>query len=171
MCYYNKLEINDLVPYAPISGLKELRDIWKNWIIHKSLLNIKDDEYALEKLNKYITTPVVTTGVTNGIFLVCSLLLNANEYIIAPNKRWGNYDNIIEKLLGAKIKSFNYFKEQHFNFEDFENAIDEVSSIQDKIVIILNFPNNPTGYVPTKKDSNKLIKLLQRKQKEKERES
>jgi len=164
--YFKILGINDLVPYTAISGISELRDIWKNWIIYKSLLNEKEDGEKLDRLKKYITTPIITTGVTNGIFLICSLLLNANEYIITPNKRWGNYDNIIKKFLGAKIKSFNYFKEQQFNFEGFEEAIDEVAVVQDKILIILNFPNNPTGHVPTKEESLKLIELLQAKQRE-----
>ncbi|MHA1670728.1 MAG: aminotransferase class I/II-fold pyridoxal phosphate-dependent enzyme [Promethearchaeota archaeon] len=164
--YYKNLKINDLVPYAAISGISELRDIWKNWIIHKSLLNKKEMKEKLDRLKKYITTPIITTGVTNGIFLICSLLLNANEYIITPNKRWGNYDNIIKRFLGAKIKSFKYFKEQHFNFEGFEKAIDEITVIQDKILIIFNFPNNPTGHMPTKEEILRLIELLRAKQKE-----
>ena len=164
--YFKNLEINDLVPYTAISGISELRDIWKNWIIYKSLLNEKEDKEKLDGLKKYITTPIVTTGVTNGIFLISSLLLNVNEYIITPNKRWGNYDNIIKRFLGAKIKSFNYFKDQQFNFEGLEEAIDEVAVLQDKVQIILNFPNNPTGHVPTKEESLKLIDLIQAKQKE-----
>lgn len=167
--YFKNLEMNDLVPYAPISGISELRDIWKNWIILKSLFNEKEDKEKLDRLKKYITTPIITTGVTNGIFLICSLLLNANEYIIAPNKRWGNYDNIIKGFLGARIKSFQYFKEQHFNFEGFEEAIDEVAVVQDKVLIILNFPNNPTGHMLTKDEGLKLIELLRIKQKEVEK--
>ncbi len=164
--YFKNLDINDIVPYATISGVSELRDIWKNWIIHKSLLDEKEDLQKINFLQKYTTTPIITTGVTNGIFLICSLLLNANEYIIAPNKRWGNYDNIIKGFLGARIKSFTYFKEQQFNFKGFEEVIDEVTVVQDKILIILNFPNNPTGHIPTKEESLKLIELLRTKQKE-----
>jgi len=164
--YFKNLEINDLVPYTAIAGISELRDLWKNWIVYKSLLNKKEDNEKLNRLKKYITTPIITTGVTNGIFLISSLLLNVNEYIITPNKRWGNYDNIIKRFLGAKIKSFNYFKDQEFNFEGLEGAIDEVAIVQDKVLIILNFPNNPTGHVPTKDESLKLIDLLKRKQKE-----
>ena len=164
--YFKNLEMNDLVPYAAISGISELREIWKNWIIYKSLFNEKEDMEKLDRLKKYITTPIVTTGVTNGIFLICSLLLNADEYIITPNKRWGNYDNIIKGFLGARIKSFQYFKEQQFNFEGFEEAIDEVAALQNKVLIILNFPNNPTGHVPTKEEGLKLIELLRVKQKE-----
>ncbi|MFW9880773.1 MAG: aminotransferase class I/II-fold pyridoxal phosphate-dependent enzyme, partial [Candidatus Thorarchaeota archaeon] len=117
------------------------------------------------RLKKYITTPIITAGVTNGIYHTCSLFLNSGEIIIAPNKRWGNYDNIIEKFIGAKIKSFKFFKDQNINLESLELAIDEIAKVQDKIIIILNFPNNPTGYVPLKRETDEIVLLLQKKQK------
>ena len=116
------------------------------------------------KLERYISTPIVTSGVTNGIFQSCSLLLNPGETIIAPNKRWGNYDNIIVKFVGAKIKSFTFFKDQEIDLESLEDAINEVAKVQEKIVLILNFPNNPTGYVPTREEARDIVNLLQQKQ-------
>ncbi|MHA2007868.1 MAG: aminotransferase class I/II-fold pyridoxal phosphate-dependent enzyme [Promethearchaeota archaeon] len=160
---YSSFSINEIVPYASIGGLKETREFWKQWIVKKSSYD-KLDEISQTKLEKYITTPIITSGVTNGIFQACSLFLNPNEFIIAPNKRWGNYDNIIEKFIGAKIKSFEFFRDQVINLESLELAIDEVAKDQKKIVIILNFPNNPTGYVPTKDETKEIITLLQKQQ-------
>ncbi|MFX1238124.1 MAG: aminotransferase class I/II-fold pyridoxal phosphate-dependent enzyme, partial [Promethearchaeota archaeon] len=148
------------VPYASIGGLKELREMWKKWIIKKSLSNQLDNEDKTKTLERYTSTPIVTQGVTNGIFVCCSLLLNPGEYIIAPNKRWGNYDNIMNKFIGANIKSFNFFVDQEFNLEGMKNAIIEVSKIQEKIVIILNFPNNPTGYTPKRSEIQKIVNTL-----------
>jgi aspartate/methionine/tyrosine aminotransferase len=118
----------------------------------------------LKRLEEYITLPLITSGVTNGIFLSCSMFLNPKEYIIAPNKRWENYDNIVEKYLGAKIKPFEFIKNQEFDLESFNTAIDEVAEVQTKIVIILNFPNNPTGYVPKREEAQNIINLLVKKQ-------
>ncbi|MHA2181158.1 MAG: aminotransferase class I/II-fold pyridoxal phosphate-dependent enzyme [Promethearchaeota archaeon] len=166
-CYLNEiseyfnLPIQNIVPYASIGGLSETREIWKDWIFKKSQLK---EENLIIKLKQQITTPIITAGVTNGIFHCCSLFLNPGEYIIAPNKRWGNYDNIIKKNIGAKIKSFTFFKEQNINLESLEQAINEVASVQEKIVIILNFPNNPTGYVPSKEEGKDIILLLQKLQ-------
>jgi aspartate/methionine/tyrosine aminotransferase len=162
---YTSLNVNQIVPYASIGGLNETRGIWKDWIIRKSNYDKEKEKDSLLRLERYITTPVITAGVTNGIYHSCSLFLNSGEIIIAPNKRWGNYDNIIEKFIGAKIKSFEFFKDQIFNLESLESAIDEVAKVQKKIVIILNFPNNPTGYVPLKKEVEEIISLLQKKQK------
>jgi aspartate/methionine/tyrosine aminotransferase len=95
---------------------------------------------------------------------VCSLFLNPGEKIICPNKRWGNYDNIIVKNIGAQIESFEFFHNKKINLDGLRSAIKELDKIQDKIIIILNFPNNPTGYVPTKQEAQNLINLLQQLQ-------
>ncbi len=163
---YTKLNINEIVPYPKISGLEDLKTIWKNWIIEKSLINKTIEKERLNRLENYISTPVITSGLTNGIFFCCSLLLNSGDYIISPNKRWGNYDNIIENLLGAKIKSFEFFIKSKFNVQGLKDAIYEVSKIQEKIVLILGFPNNPTGYIPKKEELEEIINVLRLAQKD-----
>jgi len=163
---YTKLNINEIVPYPKISGLEELKTIWKNWIIEKSLINKTIEKERLNRLENYVSTPVITSGLTNGIFLCCSLLLNSGDYIISTNKRWGNYDNIIENLLGAKIKSFEFFIKSKFNVQGLKDAIYEVSKIQEKIILILGFPNNPTGYIPKKEELEEIINVLRLAQKD-----
>jgi len=163
---YTKLNINEIVPYPKISGLEELKTIWKNWIIEKSLINKTIEKERLNRLENYVSTPVITSGLTNGIFLCCSLLLNSGDYIISTNKRWGNYDNIIENLLGAKIKSFEFFIKSKFNVQGLKDAIYEVSKIQEKIILILGFPNNPTGYIPNKEELEEIINVLRLAQKD-----
>ena len=157
---YTKLNVSEVVTYSKISGLVELKESWKKWIIKKSWYNLDFGQDKLNKLENYISTPVVTTGITNGIFLCCSLLLNPGDYIISPNKRWGNYDNIVEKLIGAKIKSFDFLAGENFNTEGMKNAIYEISKVQEKIVLILGFPNNPTGYIPNQEELDELIATL-----------
>ncbi len=161
---YSNLNVEQIVPYASIGGLPELRKIWKDWIIEKARFNSGEDKKNIDYLTKYITDPLVTAGVTNGIYLVCSLFLNKGEKIICPNKRWGNYDNIIVKNIGAQIESFEFFRNKKINLDGLRKAIQELDRVQDKIVIILNFPNNPTGYVPTKQEALDLINLLQQLQ-------
>ncbi|MFX0104150.1 MAG: aminotransferase class I/II-fold pyridoxal phosphate-dependent enzyme [Candidatus Hodarchaeota archaeon] len=156
---YSSLSVKEIIPYASIGGLQETRKIWKNWIIHKSLYSEKD-EALLSRLDKYITTPVITGGVTNGIFQSCTLFLNPNDYIIVPNKRWGNYDNIISKFLRAKVKSFDFFEKNEINIEGLRVRIKEIAKIQEKVIILLNFPNNPTGYVPTEKVGLQIVCML-----------
>ncbi|MBY9021319.1 MAG: aminotransferase class I/II-fold pyridoxal phosphate-dependent enzyme [Candidatus Lokiarchaeota archaeon] len=157
---YTKLNVNEIVTYSQVSGLVDLKNSWKEWLIKKSCYNIDLEKEKLKKLESFITVPVVTTGITNGIFLCCSLLLNPGDFIISPNKRWGNYDNIVEKLIGAKIKSFDFLSGEKFNTNGMKNAIYEISKVQEKIVIILGFPNNPTGYIPNQEELDEIIATL-----------
>ena len=162
---YTTFNVNDVVPYSKISGLGDLKKLWKNWIIKKSCYKIDSEQEKLNRLENFITTPVVTSGVTNGIFLCCSLLLNPGDFIISPNKRWGNYDNIVEKLIGAKIKSFDFFSDKKFNIKGMKNAIYEISKVQEKIILILGFPNNPTGYIPNQEELEEILDALKEAQK------
>ncbi|MBY8983296.1 MAG: aminotransferase class I/II-fold pyridoxal phosphate-dependent enzyme [Candidatus Lokiarchaeota archaeon] len=163
---YTDLNVVDIVPYASIGGLADLRRIWKDLIIKKSAYDLKADKEKIDHLDKYITLPIVTTGVTNGIYLSSKLFLNPDEKIICANKRWGNYDNIIIKNLGAEIQSFQFFKDNKINLDGIKEAINEVNNSQNKIVIIINFPNNPTGYVPSKQEAVDLLNLLRESQAE-----
>jgi len=158
--YIGNAHVKDFVPYAPIGGVQDTRELWKEWIIKKSLFDENTSKEQVARLRKYITLPIITSGVTNGIYIACALFLNPNEYIIAPNRRWENYDTIIEKYLGARIKSFEFFKENKINLKALKEVIEEVAQLQNKIVIILNFPNNPTGYIPTVEEVNDIVTLL-----------
>ena len=162
---YTKLSVKEIVPYAPIGGIVNIREIWKKWIVTKSSYDDKKEKDKIDKLNKYISLPLITAGVTNGIYSCCALFLNPGEFIISPNKRWENYDTIINRYIGARIKSFEFFKNKKLNIEGLKDAIDEVAKVQDKILLILNFPNNPTGYNPTLEESKELISLLRKSQK------
>ncbi len=162
---YSKLSIKEMVPYASIGGLPEMREIWKMWIIKKSLYDVDKEKEKFTRLEKYITLPLITAGVTNGIYLSCALFLNPGEFIIAPNKRWENYDTLIKKNLNAKIKSFEFFEKNSMNIQGLIKAIEEVAAVQEKIILILNFPNNPTGYIPTKEEEKNLIESLRNIQK------
>ena len=161
---YSNLMIDEIVTYPSIGGLLETREIWKEWILKKSFYDEEKENTKIKNLKKYITTPIITNGVTNGIFQSCNLFLNPGEKIIMPNKRWGNYDNIICKFIGASIEFFEFFEEQNLNLDGLNDAIYDVGTTQDKILILLNFPNNPTGYVPTKEESKQLVKLLKESQ-------
>ncbi|TXT57986.1 MAG: putative N-acetyl-LL-diaminopimelate aminotransferase [Promethearchaeota archaeon] len=160
--YVNK-DIEKLVPYASVDGLQELRKLWKMWIIKKAAYQESEKK---NYLTQYISDPIVTAGLTNALFIVLSLFLDKNEKIILPNKRWGNYDNIIKRLIGADIKSFDFFENDTLNLNGLGTAIDEISEDQEKILLLLNFPNNPTGFVPTVDEIKKLVNYIKKKQNE-----
>ncbi|MHA1681543.1 MAG: aminotransferase class I/II-fold pyridoxal phosphate-dependent enzyme [Promethearchaeota archaeon] len=129
--------------YAPVAGIPALRQKWKDWILEKT--GLKEQAGASELL----TLPVVTNGLTNGVFLTGSLFLDPGDLVLLSNKHWGNYDTILGLNLGASIDTFNTFNGKDFDIDSLvEKTIEHIDK-QGKAVVLLNFPNNPSGYVPT----------------------
>ncbi|MBD3352689.1 MAG: aminotransferase class I/II-fold pyridoxal phosphate-dependent enzyme [Candidatus Lokiarchaeota archaeon] len=151
----------NIVPYAPISGLPTLREHWKNWIVEKGKQAKNLPSGSIDVSGK-LSLPAVTPGITNGIFLTTRLFLDPKESIISPNKRWGNYDSIITRQCGVNIDSFEVFTEEmKFNLSSMEDKIRDHINSQGRAVMILNFPNNPTGYVPKKDEAANIVKKLE----------
>ncbi|MCP4764421.1 MAG: aminotransferase class I/II-fold pyridoxal phosphate-dependent enzyme, partial [archaeon] len=150
----------DIVPYAPIAGLPEFRKHWQKWIIQKGKQE-KNLPSGICDLTNKLTLPAVVPGITFGIYHVVKLFLTPGETIISPNKRWGNYDSVISKNCGAKISSFEVFTEKReFNVSGMTQKMEESIKNQGKVVLILNFPNNPTGYVPDKEEAEKIVNSI-----------
>ena len=60
----------------------------------------------------------------------------------------------------ARIATYPFYKGSGFNTEGFARALEEESRGRDKIVVLLNFPNNPTGYMPTPAEGKALVEAL-----------
>ena len=61
---------------------------------------------------------------------------------------------------GAKLRTFPFFNEAMttFNIEAFRGALAEREG--QRSVVVLNFPNNPTGYHPSKDEAAAIVKAL-----------
>lgn len=134
--------------YAPSFGNPDLRKEWKKQVI------IKNPTLA----NKNFSTPVVTCALTHAISCAGYLFLDAGDEVIIPDLYWDNYELVFENARGAKIKTFNTFKNGGFDTEALKAALE--NSKGDKKVVLLNFPNNPTGYTATETEAVEIAKIL-----------
>lgn len=150
--YFNNLKPSEIFDYAPSAGVLDLRNKWKKKILLQNSQSLNNIEQ--------FSTPVVTNGLTHGIMLVGDLFVEAGDEIIIPDKLWENYNLIFEERYGAVIKNYTFFDDQlkGFNINALEEAIK--NSKKEKIILILNFPNNPTGYTPTEDEVNKIVKVV-----------
>ncbi len=135
-------------PYAPSFGLQPLRQKWQE--------KMREKNPSLE--GKNISLPVVTSGLTHGLSIAAYLFLDEGDTVILPDKFWGNYRLIFENGFGTKLAPFNTFSQEHFDAESFSWALKE--SPKGKKVVLLNIPNNPTGYTPTKEESDQILAVL-----------
>jgi aspartate/methionine/tyrosine aminotransferase len=131
-----KIPVNNVFPYAPSFGKKDLRDKWKEFIVRKN-----------PSLNeKIIGTPVATNGITHGLSIAGYMFADENDSVILSDLYWENYSLIFENGYGAKIQLFELFHNGRFNLDSFSKKINETEN--GKVIILLNFPNNPSGYTP-----------------------
>jgi len=152
--YFPDLGSEDIFPYAPIPGHPEFRAAWMKYILYKA-----GDRADAIKDN--LTLPMTASGITGALYIVMKMFADVDEPVVCPEKRWGNYDNVVVKNIGAKFRSFVFFKNNRFNTPGLIEAIEEVWQKQDKCVVTLNFPNNPTGYMPSPEEMEEMrIALL-----------
>ncbi|MBP7462179.1 MAG: aminotransferase class I/II-fold pyridoxal phosphate-dependent enzyme [Candidatus Delongbacteria bacterium] len=148
MDWMSGLDRNEIFPYAPTAGLPGLIDLWRK----------KQIRYNPAMADLAIGKPIVTAAITHGLFIISDLLVAPGDTIILPDLYWGNYSLIFKERRGAEIKSFSLFNHQSFNLKAFQNTLQE--SQASKLVIILNFPNNPTGYTPTDQEMHSIRDII-----------
>lgn len=140
----------DAYTYAPPSGRAGLRELWRKKVLKENP--------ALA--GKTFGTPIVTSAITHGIALAGDLFLDEGDVVVMPDQLWGNYRLAYEVRLGAKIETFPFFAGNGFNKDGFKSCIDKQAEGRDKLVVLLNFPNNPTGYMPTQAEGDSIVEAL-----------
>jgi len=135
-------------PYAPSFGRPDIRSKWKSMIYEKNP--------SLSGVD--ISLPIVTNALTHGVSMAGYLFIDENDEIISPDLFWDNYDLILSNSYGAKITTFNTFKNGGFDLEAFKNKLNEGPI--GKKVVILNFPNNPSGYSPTVAENKAMVEII-----------
>ncbi len=137
----------DVFRYAPSFGRPDLRKKWAGMIREKNP-GLKD---------AVITLPVVTNALTHGLSMVGHLFVDEGDEIITPDLYWGNYNVVFGHGCGATLHTFPLFKEGEFNLEGLRFALNEGGT---KKIVLLNFPNNPTGYTPTEGEAAEITAML-----------
>lgn len=146
------LSPNEAVGYAPTPGVMPLR---KQWLSEMSRKNP-----SLDAAN--VSLPVVVPGLTPGVTYACELFLDPGQAIVSPDMYWENYSLVMEQRVGARMAGFTCFTPSGgFDVADFEKTLK--ANVKDgKVAFILNFPNNPAGYSPTKAEAAAIADAVKR---------
>ncbi|HEY5656628.1 MAG TPA: aminotransferase class I/II-fold pyridoxal phosphate-dependent enzyme [Myxococcota bacterium] len=148
--YLRDIAPADAFPYAPPAGRMGLRERWRE----KALA----ENPSLRK--KAFGLPVVTSAITHGLSLVGDLFVDPGDLIVLPDKLWGNYRLIYEVRLGAKLTTFPFYAGRGFDVDGFARALAKAAEGREKLIALLNFPNNPTGYMPTEAEGKAIVAAL-----------
>lgn len=130
--------------YTSNSGLKELK--------------IEICKYIKRKLNldyNYNTDVLVTVGGSEAIDLAIRAMVNPGEEVLIPQPSYVSYVPCVELAYGKPV-IIQLKEENQFRLtpqEVFEKITDKTK------VLILPFPNNPTGAIMEREDLEKIAKV------------
>ncbi len=148
--YYQGLTPGEIYDYAPSYGKPELRTTWA-----------KKQRAETPRLGSHLlSNPVVTNALTHGLGLVGDLFLDPGDQALSSDLMWENYNLSWETRLEAQFSYFPFFDDKltGFNVPAFTAALARHRG--KKLVVSLNFPNNPSGYTPTKAEADAIAKAL-----------
>lgn len=130
-----EVSLESIYGYAPVLGQPELRDAWKTHLL-------KENPSIVEAI---LSLPIVTSGMTHGFSLLTELFVDNGDTLILPDKIWGNYRLIFETKAEANLQTYPFFNAANgFNTDGFRETLTNIAG--GKLLILLNFPHNPTGY-------------------------
>ena len=135
-----------ILEYSPSQGFKSYREkLVKYYAKYKILLDADDI--------------IVTSGGSEAVLFAFMSCLNPGDEIIIPEPAYANYMAFAVSA-GAKIRSIATTIEEGFSLpkvEDFEKLIND----RTRAILICN-PNNPTGYLYTRREMNQIRDLVKK---------
>lgn len=133
--------------YTSNAGLKELREEICTYLKRTQKIQYNP-----------LKEVIVTVGGSEAIDIGLRAIINAGDEVIIPQPAYVSYEPCTI-LAGAKPVIINLKAENEFRLtaEELENAITDKTK-----VLILPFPNNPTGAIMEREDLEKIAKVIKK---------
>jgi aspartate aminotransferase len=135
-----------VLEYTPSQGFRSYREK----LVHY---------YAKYNINVTANDIIITTGGSEAVLFAFLACLNPGDEIIVPEPAYANYMAFAISA-GAVIRTISTTIDEGFclpKVEKFEELINE----RTKAILICN-PNNPTGYLYTRKEMNQIRDLVKK---------
>lgn len=140
----------DLYEYAPPAGKPELRAAWREKMLQANP-SLAGKSFGL---------PIVTNALTHGLSIVADLFADVGDTVILPDKNWENYELTFSIRRGAEMVEYPLYNDAgKFNAAGLKEALLSRKG-QGKAIVLLNFPNNPTGYTPGAAEGEEIVAAL-----------
>ena len=153
-CIQDKLSAfdpKDIYPYAPPAGKPELRSLWREKMVRENP----------SMAGKHFSNPVVTNALTHGLSIVGDMFVDAGDHLVLPDMLWGNYNLTFGTCNGGIVKKYPTFTESGgFDVDAFKAVLKNTAEEKGKAVVLLNFPNNPSGYTPTVDEGEAMVAAI-----------
>jgi aspartate/methionine/tyrosine aminotransferase len=153
-CIQDKLSAfdpKDIYPYAPPAGKPELRSLWREKMLRENP----------SMQGKHFSNPVVTSALTHGLSIVGDLFVDPGDHLVLPDMLWGNYNLTFGTCNGGIVKKFPTFTVAGgYDVDAFKTVLQNTAEEKGKAIVLLNFPNNPSGYTPTVAEGEAIVAAI-----------
>ena len=132
--------------YPPKFGAEELFDSVMRWYKRRFGVNIPSHDNL-----------IITPGIKEAIFDTLVSILNENEKVLVPDPGYPTYS---DALIFAGAERIPYNPE-----EKDEEVLREIETMMERekpSVIVLNYPHNPTGRLPSFETLSKIVMLARK---------
>lgn len=154
---FRELPINEVIAYAPISGLPAYLDA------------TIDLTFADQRPEAYFKA-VATAGGTGAIHHTIWNYSEMGDKVLTSDWYWGPYAVLCKEML-RQLDTYPLLDEkQNFHVKAFEAKVKELLAVQDSLVVIINTPaHNPTGFSLTDEDWTKVLGICREQVKNKDK--
>lgn len=145
---FRSLETNELIAYAPISGLPEYLEC------------VLTAAFGSSRPEGYLAA-VATAGGTGAIHHAIWNYMDEGETALCSDWYWGAY-KVLCSDMGRNFTTYKMLDENNkFNLPALKEKVTELLSKQDNLLYILNTPaHNPTGYSLSESDMDGVLDIL-----------
>lgn len=147
---FRGLSTNEMIAYAPISGLPEYLDC------------VLTAAFGSSRPEGYIAA-VATAGGTGAIHHAIWNYTDVGETVLCSDWYWGAYKVLCQDM-GRDFTTYKMLDaENKFNLPSLEEKVNELLAKQDNLLYLLNTPaHNPTGYSLSEQDMDGVLALLKK---------
>lgn len=128
--------------YTSNAGIFELREGISKYLSSLSI-NYNPDEICL------------TIGGSEGLMDVFSALVDRGDKVLIPDPAYPAYESCV-KIVGGQVINYNLNDDFSIDFDNLENIV----KTENPKIIVISYPCNPTGAVLSKKDNERLHKII-----------
>lgn len=158
-------EPGEVFPYAPVAGTTAFRQAWRRWILRKAAGRTAATGDPLSgpgegPLADRLTLPVATPGVTGALATVAHLVLDPGDTVLVPDRRWDGYDSTFGTVSGAHLDPVRLLDGDAWDLGAWEAKLLAAADRGGRTVCVVNFPHNPTGYVPAEAEAEAFASLV-----------
>jgi aspartate/methionine/tyrosine aminotransferase len=126
------LSLESTFLYPPQGGHLALREAWRTRVAPRS--------------SGPVGLPIVTAGITHGLSAVADLFAGPHADVVLPNPMWGNYPHLFWTRRGAHPVEVALSTPTGLDIQALQDCL---SARTRPTLLVLNFPSNPGGWMPT----------------------